>query len=123
MVKLFGVDIQKTIAKAMGPGLPKITLVVVTPGTRTASALIGGTNPTKTEYTCRGVIVDYKATQIDGTIIQRGDKQVLILAGTLPAGVKPKPGDQIKSELQVLNVVDVARDPAEATYTCQSRGV
>lgn len=122
MPALFGIDIAALIASNMGPGLLPATLRKVTPGTRDPSDLSGGTNPTEQAFACRGIIDEYRESQFDGTLIQRGDRKVLILGGTLPSGVVPEQGDKISIEGQVFQVVGVpSRDPAAATYTCQAR--
>jgi hypothetical protein len=122
MPKLFGVDVANEVNKAMGPGLLDATLTVVTPGTRTAGSLSGGVNPTTTTHTAKGFIEDYKDFQIDETIIQRGDRMVLLLGDSIFPAAIPTPGDRVNIESEDFNVVNVTRDPAAATYTMQVRG-
>ena len=121
MAKLFGVDIAKEINKGLGPGLPDATLTIVTPGTRTGGALTDGTNPTTTTHAAKGFMDDYEDFQIDGTIIQRGDRMVVLLGDSIADGVIPAPGDRVTIEGEEFNIVNVKRDPAGATYTCQAR--
>ena len=122
MVKLFGVDIASEIAKNMGAGLLPATLIVVTTGTRTSGSLTSGKNPSEKTFSCRGIIEDYKETQFNDTSVLRGDRKVLLLGGTLQAGIVPKLGDKVKIEGFTFNVVNVNRDPASATYSLQVRG-
>lgn len=122
MVKLFGVNIAKEIAKAMGGGMPKISLIKVTPGERTSGSLSDGNNPTTKTYTGRGIVDDYEDSAYANTEIERGDRRLLILGATLPAGIFPENGDRAIAEGTTLNIIKVKRDPAAATYTCQVRG-
>lgn len=121
MPKLFGVDIAGEINKGMGSGLLDATLTKVTPGTRTGGSLTGGTNPTTTTHAAKGFIDDYQDTQIDGTIIQDGDRMVVLLGASIADSAIPTPGDRVTIEGSEFNIVRVKRDPAAATYTCQVR--
>lgn len=121
MPKLFGKDIAKTMAGALGKHLLPATLTSKTPGTRTAGALTAGTNPDESTASAKGIIDDYSEGLIDGTLIRQGDRRVLLLGGTISGGVVPKPGDQVTIEGDTYNVIRVARDPAAATYTLQVR--
>lgn len=121
MPKLFGKDIAGKVAGALGKHLLPATLTSKTPGTRTAGSLSAGTNSDSTQASARGIIDDYDSAQIDGTLIQKDDRKVLLLGGTISGGVVPKPGDQVAIEGSTYNVVRVARDPAAATYTLQVR--
>lgn len=122
MPKLFGVDIAKEINDAMGSGLLATTLIKVTAGVRTTGSLTGGTNPKKTKKPCRGVIEDYSDGQMQGSLVQVGDRIVLILGDSLPSGIVPQTGDQVTIEGSTFDIIRVARDPAAASYTCQVRG-
>lgn len=123
MTDLFGIDIAGLIADAMGDDLIPGTLTKVTPGTRDPAALAGGTRPSSRSYQFSGIVEDYRDSQIDGTNIVRGDRRVLILAGTLQRGIRPEGSDKVKIEGVEYYIVGVpARDPATATYSCQVRG-
>lgn len=123
MTKLFGVDIAKEIAKGMGSGLLPVQLIKILPGTRSTTEPTEGLHPSRKTYNCRGFIQDYKDSQFDGTTILRGDRQVLILGGTLPLNIVPQTGDEVKCEGKIFSIAGVpARDPAAATYICQARG-
>lgn len=121
-MKLFGVDIAKEIAKGMAGGLLPAQLIKPVTGNRTTGDLTGGTNPSSKTYTCKGFTEEYRDSQFDGEVILRGDRKVILLGGTLPAAVAPQPGDKVKIENRTYSVVNVGRDPAAATYTCQARG-
>jgi len=123
VVKLFGVNLAKVINKEMGKGLLPGVLVKVEASTRTTGSLTAGTNPVDKKRKFRGFVEDYDVRQIDGTVVETGDRKVVILGGSLPAGVVPTTGDRINIEaFEGLHVMRVRRDPAGATYTCQVRG-
>ena len=116
-----GINIANLIDQNLSVSLLPTTLTVVTPGTRGAS-LIDGTNPTTQDIQGRGFIDDYGDNDIDGTLIQAGDRRVLIITNSFPGQPTPKNGDRITIENATYNIVAVKRDPAAATYTCQVRG-
>lgn len=121
--KLFGVDIAGLVQSNVAPGLLDLTLVKVTPGTRTPGSLTGGTNPTESSTAGKGIAEDYDERQIDGAEVRRGDRRVLIVGNSLSAGsVIPEQGDKITIEGATYEIVRIERDPAAATYTCQVRG-
>jgi len=120
-IKLFGVDVAKVVNKAMGKGLLPVTLTVVTPGTRSSSALAAGTQPTSVSHPCRGLVEDYNERLIDGETIRDGDRKVLILGDSLPSGVVPKGTDRVTVLGKTYVIVHVNADPAAATYSCQVR--
>jgi hypothetical protein len=122
MPRLFGVDIAAEINRGLGPGLLDATLTVVTGAARTAGSLTGGTNPTTTSHTAKGFLDDYKDFQIDGTIVQRGDRMVVLLGASIDPAAVPTAGDRVTIEGESFNIVNVERDPAAATYTMQVRG-
>lgn len=121
-ITLFGVDIAGVIAQAMGPGLLAATLIKVFPGTRTSGNLAGGTNASTLSYPARGFTESYRASQIDGDLVRRGDRKVVLLGATIPGRVVPEAGDRLTIEGRTFSVVRVERDPAAATYTLQVRG-
>lgn len=118
---LFGANISGKVAAALGSKLLAATLVKRTPGTRTTTARDAGTNPTESRHTARGIVEEYSATQIDGTLVRRGDRRVLLLADTIAGRKVPAQNDSIVIEGQTYVVVAVTRDPDAATFTCQVR--
>jgi hypothetical protein len=124
MPDLFGLDLAGIVADAIDQagGLLGVTLTKKTPGTRNPADLTAGTNPTSTPYACEGVVSDYTTRLIDGTLVATGDRRILILGATLPAGVVPSSGDQVTIESLTYDVVRVTRDPAAASYELQVRG-
>lgn len=120
--KLFGVDIAGIIKQSMAKGLPSLTLIKEVAGAR-GTNMTDGQALAQRRYSCRGFIDDYQLSQIDGTNVQKGDKKILIIGDTLPKNVVPESNDRIVAEHTEYVIKGVpARDPAAATYICQSRG-
>jgi hypothetical protein len=121
MPDLFGVDIAGIIASEIGPGVLPAILIKVTPGIRGADST-AGINPSEQSFTGRGVIEEYMDDQIDGTLIKKGDRKVILITNTFAGLPVPEPTDKIIIESMNLIIVNpVKRDPAAATYTCQCR--
>lgn len=116
---LFGANISGQIAKALGPLLLPGKLFSKSPGTRTTST--GGRNPKTKVATFRGILDTYADSQVDGTVIKKGDRKVLMLGDTLPSGRVPEPNDEVEIESRRFRIVNVERDPDAAAYTCQVR--
>jgi hypothetical protein len=120
---LFGIDISGIIASVVGPGLLPATLRRVITGTPTPGALSGGTNPTTTDYPCRGMIDSQRRRFSKGTLVRDDRKLVLLIGDTISGGtIAPEPGDRIIIEgttyvIPVDGTID--RDPAGATYECE----
>ena len=123
MSELFGVDISGLVAEHVGPGVFPAVLIVSTTGTRVAGSLTQGTASTETSYSGRGFVDTYSNSSIDGTLIQRNDRKIVLIADTFPAGTPaPKKSDKITIQSNTWNVVgNVGSDPANAIYECQSR--
>lgn len=118
----FGVDIAGLINENVSPGLPTIaTITHRTQGTRTPGQLSGGTNPTTLVAQAKVVVGDYKAHQIDGTLIKQGDRKILVIAESMTVAFDPSTSDRIDVEGATYFVVQVGRDPARATFSCQVR--
>ena len=78
-------------------------------------------NPTQTtqDTTVVGVVTIYKTGEIDGTLIQRGDRKIL-----LAAEVAPTPADRIVDggiEFAVVDVVTIAPGPEVVLFKVQAR--
>lgn len=73
-----------------------------------------------TSYSVKGAVMQYKDHLIDGTIIQRGDEKMLILAGSY-TGDAPVSGDTVTFNSIVYHIINVVTDPATATYEMQVR--
>ncbi len=121
MGKFLGVDVAKILGQTFGSKVSSVTLVKVVAWDRQAGQLTSGVNPTTQDYSARGFVEDYKDQFIDGTIIQRGDRKITLLGDTIASKAIPEAGDKLRIGEDSLVIVNVARDPASATYTCQAR--
>jgi len=112
-----GEEISSIINEDFKDLLYDATLIQVTPGTRSSGSLTGGTNPTSSSYSCKGYISEFNNTQLRQTLIQDGDRMVVILADSI--SVVPKPGDKItiQSDTYTIREGGVKRDPASAIYS------
>lgn len=109
-------------------GIKSCTLIKVAQGVRTVGAISAGTNPTETSHKAKGFIAEYSDWQIDGTLVKRSDRKIVLLGATIAAKQVPKPGDKItiadpSGVVATYRIVPdgVKGDPVGATYTCQGR--
>lgn len=122
MPDLFGIDIAGLINEHIAPGLIKAELIVVRGGERTPGNLTGGVNPTETTIEGKGLIKDYADGRMGtGSSIKKGDREILLIANSFAGKPVPKQGDKVTIEGSTYHIVKVKRDPAAATYKCQSR--
>jgi len=122
--KLFGVNISGLIKDNIGPGVLSATLTKSAPGTRTPGQLTGGTNPTSTSYPCKGFINNQAKADITGTLVADDAVTIILIGDTINNGsTVVESGDLITIEGKVYSVNVVDRDPAAATYTCQSKAI
>ncbi len=116
--ELFGVDIAGIVAREVGPGLLDAVLTRKTPGTRTPGNLTGGTNPVSTAHTAKGIKSPLTSLRPD-SIVEDAMAVVLLIGDTISPAAVPAEQDLISIEGTSYTIVQVARDPAAATYTCQ----
>ena len=121
MPDIFGADIAGKILAGLGPMVFDYTFVKVIEGTRNPADPTAGTNPTTANHAVKGFMATYRDHQIDGTVIQRGDRKGSLLGASFPAGVVPEPNDKVTAEGQTWYIINVQRDPAGAVYACQLR--
>jgi hypothetical protein len=110
------------VKAAVHGGLKAILLPMTLVLRQTTAAENAWEAPTVTEdeHSVRGMISDYEDSEIDGTIVQKGDRKALILAGSY-VGEEPLPGDSLTYGSDSYHVLDVKSDPAGATYVLQLR--
>ena len=115
--------IAKQVGSAMKrAGLTKpATLLVVSAGTRTVGAASAGLQPTVTSVKARGLVVQWKRSRLNATIIQNSDRVVMLFGSLIAGGVVPKISDSILIEGETGIIVDIERDAAAATYNCLCR--
>ncbi len=118
---IFGADIAGQINKALGPLVFDQILIKVTEARDPVDPTL--MVPTDTPSDCKGFIDVFKDDQVDGTLVLRSDHKIVILGASLPSDIVPLPGDRITAEGSTFTIVEngVKRDPAGATYECQSR--
>ena len=115
--RLFGVDISGIIAREVGSGVLDATLSAITLGTRTATNLTGGTQPTSTPHTCKGFIDQQRRDRVGGTLIEDGDVVIVLLGDTINSGnTAPQIDDEVTIEGTIYLVKALGRDPAKAAY-------
>lgn len=81
----------------------------------------GGSDPVT--YTTYGVKIGYEQTDIDGTLVQRGDQQVYVPALNF---TRPATNDQINVggvTVTALSVEVVAPGDTDVLYVIQARGL
>lgn len=127
--KLFGIDLAKVVDDAMvsaggtsSEGTKRnATLISITPGVPT-TANPNAIKTTETTHKARGFIDDYEDSQIDGTIVRKGDRKVTLFGASILPPVAPKTNDKVTIEGDTYDVQKiVSRDPAGATYELQVR--
>lgn len=80
---------------------------------------MGGHAQTTATDTCKALVTEYTAWQRQALGIPANERKILILAATLTAA--PKPTDKLTIQGKTWSVVEVASDPANATYECRGR--
>ena len=103
-----------------------VVLIKVTPSARNPAAPTAATTSTLTSHPCQGFAAATEAYNRAGTLISGVRRIVKIYGSTLPAGVRPAPGDRI-TIAGVTSVVAnddgdkraVQTDAAGAVHTCQ----
>lgn len=71
-------------------------------------------------WTGRGVFVNYRNEEVDGTSITTDDRKLLLQAVDLTR--EPEPGDTIDGTVQVLNVQKMQSGSTVIGYILQTRG-
>lgn len=125
MPKLFGLDIDKLVADGIkqAGGVLDVSFTNYVKGTRSATQPSGGTSSTPKKFTAQGFVEEYKDSQIDGEVVVRGDRKVVILGATVSPAGAPAPGATVTVDEETTTIVEdgVTSDPARATYVCQVR--
>ena len=76
------------------------------------------TGGTPTTIPFRGVFINYDDRNIDGTLVQTGDRRLLVSATSI--GSPPAQGDVVSGH-RVVNVRAIAPKGVAIAYTCQVR--
>lgn len=97
-----------------------VTIARTTPGGYDP-ATGGVTAPITTSQAGSAVVREYARQHIDGTLIQAGDKRVIVAASGLTFA--PAPGDSVTASGDVLQVVSVIeRNPAGTALVYELQG-
>ncbi len=104
-------------------GVKACTLTKSTPGIRMPGAISAGTNPTTQTFAATGLVTDYSAYDLAGTVIKAGDRKVLLFGASIAGGAQPEPGDRVAIGGETLRIVEhgVTADPVKAAFICQCR--
>jgi hypothetical protein len=98
----FYADLRATADGLLTDKGQSMTLTKTTAGTYDPET--GTSTPTTEAHTVTGVVLDYPNREIDGTLILRGDKKVLVSADGL--AVDPAPQDTLTFGGVVNQVID-----------------
>lgn len=121
LFKRRGVNIEAELARQMGGDLLPGTLIKANFGNR-SDVPSEGKEPGPRSYQFRGFLENIKLREVEGSLVQAGDRQVTILGGTLPPGVTGETQDQISIEGGTFTIVGlIERDPDGATFIYQVR--
>ena len=123
MAKLFGIDLPAVFSRVMGKGALPATLTLVDPGYLPPSQLTGPPQERTSDHAARGLVNEYDEKQVDGTIIQRGDRVVTLYAGSISGRVVPRQNDRVTIDGGTYRIIAVCSGAGRATYECQSRRV
>ncbi len=120
MAKLFGVDIAKIVNQEISPGLLEGTLTHEVPGTRTTGNLAGGTNPTTSTHSFKGIQEDLSVFRPE-ELNEEATAGVLIVVNSLSPTIVPVIGDKVVFAAgdPVMRILSIKKDPASATLLCQ----
>ena len=102
--------------------------VLIVPGERISDGQGGWMTGDPTNHACKALITDYSDYRRISLGIPATDRQVLVLGGSLPAGVIPAKGHQITAPdpsnggtMRTFDVIAKTGDPASALYKLQAR--
>ncbi len=121
MGKLFGIDIQKVIAKGIkdAGGVRPLVLTKNTIGTATSGNLTGGTNDTTDDFTGQGFVESLDSREV-GTLVEGANALVSLIGGSIQSGVAPSVNDKVTLDGTTYTILSVDADPAQAVYKCQA---
>ena len=122
---LFGANISKIIANALGNQVLSATLRKFTTATPTDAASAANPTVTSTDYACKGFIDSKNIENLPNTAVDSGMETIVLLGDTISNGTqKPETGDNIIIEGSTYVIGEdsiIDRDPDAATYTVRAR--
>lgn len=124
MTRLMGVDIPGILHRTLSPRMLNGTLQEEVTNARDPNK--PGAGPVKVGpviYKFKGMIASYDDKEIDGNLVQKEDRKVLIIAKSIKPAVVPAHGMKVAVDGTpgLWRIERVKMDPATATYTCQAR--
>lgn len=120
-------DLQGIVGGALGDLFSRATLYQTTPGDSDGQG--GFTAGREARIPCKAIIDTYSAARVQAGI-PASDRKVIVLGASLPRNITPAPGDTIRvgepgldatAHDRLWTVIEVARDPAAATWKLQAR--
>jgi hypothetical protein len=124
--QLFGVDIAGILLDAMGDGLFPVTIEREVEGDRDPDNLTGGRPVEPETVEAIGFWEDFSGSPPPGVVIELGDRKLVLLGDSIPAGGQPRRNDKCTvhedgGDISQFCVGPVSRDPAAAVYSFQCR--
>jgi hypothetical protein len=122
VAKLFGIDVQKEVGKAMPRSsmFPMILTKLITDPTTTDDD-----GNVSVPYQCHGVMSDFDLDDLaNNPLIQNNDKKIVLIGAPLAAiGVEPADKDTITdSDGTIYTIVKARTSSVRATWICHCRG-
>jgi len=109
-------SIRRTIGKAMASIFFPVTIIRTVPG----DGPVWDPGPSvDVEYRCKGFVDTYSDFYLATGNVLSSDRKIVVLTDTLT--ISPEIGDRVRARGQTFSVLNVATDPAEATWTLQAR--
>jgi hypothetical protein len=115
-----GVNIKKIFGKYVAPKTRSLVFYKAFPRTRTAGNLTHGRNVEVEAFPCSGFVAEYKEYDVDGALVKRGDKKLVIYSDTL--ATTPTVNDYVVDhEGNWYTIVDLKAGASEAEWILQGR--
>lgn len=110
--------LKRTIGKAFERVFLPATLQREEPGTPNPDAPWEPVVPITRSYPCRAIVETYSDFYRAQELVTESDRKVLVLAASL--AVEPVAGDRVQIGGKTYTVVEIATDPAGATWTLRA---
>lgn len=123
---ILGIDWKDDFGDEFADDFLDATLIRVTEGTRTGGDLMAGTNPTSTNYACKGYEASWTAKEmatislLNGDRIRVTDRKIVLLGKSLGA-IEPRQGDRVTIGGATYNVTPVEGNSGGAGFVLVGR--
>lgn len=119
-------DVQTDVANAfdtdLADAVSNLVLEHITRSTTAYDTSTGVYTETSTTATSRGVFGSYTQSELSNSAIEPTDTKLIVLQNEIT--IEPKAKDTItKENSKSFRVIQVGRDPADATYVIQLRSI